>query len=80
MSKKELFDIVTTHGSIVLGIVFLVLVRLDMINPAMNFVSSSEGQFLLTIFCIFALITSVKNAAGIHKQRLKNWKEKNRKP
>ena len=54
--KKYKLMYILCHGSIVLSVVFTVLFVIDRINPAMGFIGSDQGDWLLLLFCAFALI------------------------
>lgn len=56
------------HGSIVLSVVFLVLFVIDRINPAMGFLGSDQGDWLLLAFSVSALGNGLLTAANLIKR------------
>ena len=67
MKKYRLWNVVS-HGSIVLSVVFLVLFIIDRINPAMGFIGSDQGDWLLLLFCITALVNGIITAAYLFRR------------
>lgn len=53
--RRHRFWNVLCHASIVLSGVFLVLFVLDRFNPAMEFLGSNPGDWLLLLFCLSAM-------------------------
>lgn len=47
------------HGTVVLGMMFLVFLVLDQFNPMMNFVDNSVSRWLLAALCLCAIARSV---------------------
>ena len=47
------------HGTVVLGMMFLVFLVLDQFNPMMNFVDNSVSRWLLAALCLSAITQSV---------------------
>lgn len=66
MKKYRLWN-VFSHGSIVLSVAFLVLFIIDRINPAMEFIGSDQGDWLLLLFCITALVNGVMSAVHLFR-------------
>ena len=47
------------HGTVVLGMMFLVFLLLDQFNPMMNFVDNSVSRWLLAALCLSAVARSI---------------------
>jgi hypothetical protein len=56
------------HGSVVLSVAFTVLFVIDRINPAMGFLGSDQGDWLLLAFCIMALVNGIMTAIYLFKR------------
>lgn len=67
MRKHRLWNVLC-HGSIVLSVVFLVLFIIDRINPAMGFLGSDQGDWLLLALCVSALANGILTAANLIKR------------
>lgn len=67
MKKYRLWN-AFAHGSIVLSAAFLVLFVLDRVNPAMGFIGSDQGDWLLLCFCVTALVNGIITAAHIFRR------------
>ena len=65
------------HGSIVLSIVFLILFVIDRINPAMGFLGSDQGDWLLFAFSVSALGNGLLTAANLMKRENHALKREN---
>lgn len=57
--KVKAFWVFLTHATIVLSVVFLVFFVIDRVNPAMMFIGSDISDWLLCIFCVIALVSSI---------------------
>lgn len=57
-----------SHGTIVLSVVLLVLFVIDRINPAMGFIGSDQGDWLLLLFSVTALVNGSITAAHLFKR------------
>lgn len=75
MNKRKLAEIIEVHGTIILSAIFFLLIILDNVNPAMNFIASSQGKFLLFFLCLFSFIVASRAAIRIHRYRVKKWRE-----
>ena len=64
-----------THGTLVLSIVFLVFFCIDRVNPMMEFIGSDLSDWLLMVFCCFALLSSIFSAVRLFKDRSAEIKE-----
>ena len=67
MKKYKLWDILC-HSSIELSAVFLILFVIARINPAMGFIGSDQGDWLLLVFCASALANGLLTAAYLFKR------------
>lgn len=67
MKKYRLWN-VFCHSSIELSVVFLILFVIDRINPAMGFIGSDHGDWLLLAFCVTALVNGLLTAAHLFKR------------
>lgn len=65
--KKRGFWVFLTHATIVLSVVFLVFFCIDRFNPAMQFIGSDISDWLLCIFCVIALVSSILSAVFLYK-------------
>lgn len=66
--KKHAFSELLAHATIVLSIVFLVFFFIDRVNPAMEFIGSDLSDWLLFIFCVIALASSIASASELYKK------------
>lgn len=76
MNKKTIFEIIVIHGEIVLTIVFFILLYLDKVNPAMNFIGNPQAKFLLLLLCFFSIINGIRLAIGLHRRRLDEYRRR----
>ena len=72
---KRFLSAFTIHLNIVLGLFFIVLLYLDKVNPAMNFLGSPEGKFMFVPFCFLSFINSIRLAHNLRKIRLEEYKK-----
>ena len=75
-NKQKFLDIVLSHATIILGVIFLLFIILDNINTAMNFLSSTQSKLLLFMFCAFAVTGALRLIIRIHKSSVNEWKER----
>ena len=47
------------HATIIVAVMFLVFFVIDRINEAMNFIGAEISKWLLFLFCLMAIATSV---------------------
>lgn len=66
--KKHRLHSLLTHATIVLSIVFLVFFAIDRVNPAMEFIGSDISDWLLCMFCVIALLSSILAAVHLYKK------------
>lgn len=69
--KKHGLWAVLTHATIVLSVVFLVFFCIDRVNPAMEFIGCDISDWLLGVFCLIALTSSILAAAHLYKHHRK---------
>lgn len=62
MKKYRLWH-AASHACVVLGIAMLTLFVIDRINPAMGFIGSDQGDWLLLMFCICSVTNGCISAA-----------------
>lgn len=67
MRKYKLWNTVS-HASIILSVVFLVFFVIDRFNPAMSFIGCDLSDWLLMIFCVFALTNGILSAAHLFRR------------
>jgi hypothetical protein len=66
--KKYKLRTFLTHAAIVLSVVFLVFFVIDRFNPAMEFIGSDISDWLLCVFCVIALVSSILTAVHLYKK------------
>ena len=66
MKRYRLWNALT-HATIVLSVVFLVFFCIDRVNPAMEFIGSDISDWLLFVFCVVALFSSILAAVHLFK-------------
>ena len=66
--KKYRLRVLLTHTTIILSVVFLVFFCIDRYNPAMEFIGSDISDWLLCVFCVIALLSSILTAVHLYKK------------
>ena len=74
MKKYKLWSVLC-HASIVLSVVFLVLFVIDRVNPAMGFIGSDQGDWLLLLFIITALLNGIFTAVSLFRHQTRAQKQ-----
>ena len=69
--NKRRFNVIIAHSSIILSVVFIVLLIIDSINPAMDFIASDQSHCLLWIFCIVSFLNGFGAAVRLYKRPIK---------
>ena len=60
---KKLYGL-ACHGTVIMGIMFLVFLVLDQFNPMMNFVNNGISNWLLAALCLCGIGQSVTGWMG----------------
>lgn len=47
------------HATLIVAVMFVVFFCIDRVNEAMNFLGAEISKWLLLIFCILSIVTSV---------------------
>ena len=79
MKKHRLWGI-AAHGSAVMSVVFIVLFVLDRFNPAMEFIGSEQGHWLLLIFCLISLADGLFSAVSLFRREEKQHMRREQPP
>lgn len=67
------------HMNIIVSCMFIIFYFIDLVNPAMEFMSSTLSKRLLFVFCLNILASSILNARYLYAL-MKKQQAENRRP
>lgn len=61
--------VLLAHGAIVMSLSVLVLLVLDGVNSAMEFIGSTQGHWLLLLFAVVTLLNGISSSVYLSREK-----------